>query len=230
MRPDLTGRISADITGLVTSVNSLLPQTPSSTKAIRRAAVSALSSALEDLVALTARDAAAQERPGYVYGSYLCFQALLAYRVAHAILGLRIGADTAARRICEEAKVRTGVDIHPAASIGRRLIIDHGWGTVIGEQVRIGDDCYILQNVTLGCRRIGVSSRPSERRHPTVGNRVIMAGGVCVLGPVTVGDDCRIDSGARITTDIPAGAHVRVTTRLQITHPASGRRPSAEVT
>lgn len=194
---------------------------------------------LEDLETLAARDSAARDGLDYVWSSYLSFRALLAYRVAHAIYRLgflaheesHANADIAcaARRIAEEAKVRTGVEIHPAASIGRRMVIDHGWGTVIGEQAQVGDDCYFLQNVTLGCRRIGTSYGAEERRHPTIGNRVVLAGDVWVFGPVTIGDDCRIDPGARITVDVPAGAHVRVVTKLQVTQLAGQLSSSGSV-
>jgi serine O-acetyltransferase len=227
MRPDLMKRIRAEVESLITSILPLLRCTEVSLDPVRQAAASAIPSILEDLQALTFRDSAAREGPDYVWSCYLSFHALLAYRVAHAIHSLGfLGRDEsrartdlacAARRIAEEAKARTGVDIHPAASIGHRMVIDHGWGTVIGEQARVGNDCYFLQNVTLGCRRIGTPYGISERRHPTIGNRVILAGDVWVFGPVTIGDDCRIDPGARITTDIPPGSHVRVVSKLQVT-------------
>lgn len=236
MRHELTRRILAEVESLITSILPLLAYAQVSPGPVRQAAASAIPSVLEDLEALAARDSAARDGLDYVWSSYLSFRALLAYRVAHAIyrLGLlaheesHANADIAcaARRIAEEAKARTGVEIHPAASIGRRMIIDHGWGTVIGEQARVGDDCYFLQNVTLGCRRIGTLYSTHERRHPTIGNRVVLAGDVWVFGPVTVGDDCRIDPGARITTDIPAGAHVRVVTKLQVTEFAGQLIPS----
>jgi serine O-acetyltransferase len=227
MPHDLAQRVRVEIDALITSILPLLSYTQVSISAVQQAAASAIPAVLEDLEALADRDTAAWQGPGYVWSSYLSLRALLAYRVAHAIHCLGISAHTdspadasiacAARCIAEEAKARTGVDIHPAASIGRRMVIDHGWGTVIGEQARVGDDCYFLQNVTLGCRRIGLPYGASERRHPTIGNRVVLAGDVWVFGPVSIGDDCRIDPGARITTDIPAGAHVRVVTRLQVT-------------
>ncbi|MFF4353985.1 serine O-acetyltransferase [Streptomyces sp. NPDC001530] len=183
---------------------------------------------LEDLYALAARDPAARSSVVYVYESYLGFRALLAHRVAHELH--RIGATMpggqhpdhgiaiAARCISETAKVETGVEIHPAAVIGSRMVIDHGYGTVIGEQVRIGADCYLLQNVVLGSRSItGRADRGAGRRHPHVGDRVEIAGNVAVFGPVTIGDDCRIESGARITADVPAGSRIRVLSTLQIT-------------
>lgn len=236
MRHDLTAHIWAAVESLITSILPLPACARVSLGPVRQAAASAIPAVLEDLEALAARDSAARDGPDYVWSSYLSLRALLAYRVAHAIyrLGLpaheesQANADIAcvARFIAEEAKARTGVEIHPAAFIGRRMVIDHGWGTVIGEQARVGDDCYFLQNVTLGCRRIGTPYGTDERRHPTIGNRVVLAGDVWVFGPVTIGDDCRIDPGARITTDVPAGAHVRVVTKLQVTEFAGQLSPS----
>lgn len=184
--------------------------------------------AMADLYALAGRDAAASADPRYVYDSYASYHAVLGYRVAHSLFELgrtlvtfdRPASDllrTAARRLSEQTKVRTGVEIHPGASIGQRFVIDHGLGTVIGEQTVIGDDCYLLHGVTLGGRSIGRSySSGAGRRHPRIGNRVEIGGGVSVFGPVTVGDDCRLDAGVQITTDIPAGARVRLVTATQI--------------
>lgn len=229
-KQDLADQVRAEVGSLVGGVLPFINTAHIADGAVREAAASVIPAILEDLEALASRDTAAREALTYVWDSYLSFRALLAYRVAHAVLGLSAaglsgaaadsGIAHAARRITEEAKARTGVDIHPGAHIGRRMAIDHGWGTVIGEQARIGDDCYFLQNVTLGCRRIGRPYGADECRHPTIGNRVVLAGNVCVFGPVTIGDDCLVDPGARITTDIPAGAHVRVITKLQITQPA----------
>jgi len=229
-KQDLADQIRAEVNSLVEGVLPCINTAHVAVGGVREAAATAIPMIFEDLEALASRDTAAGSALAYVWDSYLSFRALLAYRVAHAVLGLAAaglsgraaesGIAHAARRITEEAKARTGVDIHPGARIGRRMAIDHGWGTVVGEQARIGDDCYFLQNVTLGCRRIGRPYRADECRHPTIGNRVVLAGNVCVLGPVTIGDDCLVDPGARITTDIPAGAHVRVITKLQITQPA----------
>jgi serine O-acetyltransferase len=192
--------------------------------ALRRA----VTAALADLEAVVARDAAAAGDLQYVYDSYLGYQAVLAYRVAHQLVRLarqRAAADrreelalrTAARQLSERAKVNTGVEIHPSASIGQRFVVDHGFGTVIGEQAEIGDDCYLLQGVTLGGRSIGRSSlHRSGRRHPRIGHRVEIGSGATVFGPVTVGDDCRLEPGVCITMDIPPGARVRLMTTIQV--------------
>jgi len=181
--------------------------------------------ALEDLLAFAVRDAAAGGDIEYVYDSYACYQALLAYRVAHRVLSLpapRRPLRTAARLLSEQAKVRTGVEIHPAATIGRRFVIDHGYGTVIGEQTSLGDDCYLLQGVTLGGLSIGYSnSCGTARRHPRIGSRVEIGGGASVFGPVEIGDDCRLDSGVRVTFDVPSGARVKLVAVTQVS--LSGR-------
>jgi serine O-acetyltransferase len=89
------------------------------------------------------------------------------------------------------ARWLTGIEIHPAAKLGRRLVIDHGMGVVIGETAEIGDDCYLYHQVTLG-----VARTMTGKRHPTVGNNVIIGAGAKVLGPITVGDNARIGSNA----------------------------------
>lgn len=190
-------------------------------------AAESVCAAASDVVALASRDAAAVGDPCYVFDSYSSFRAVLAYRVASLLHELSLSAadasmrrrmQCAARRISERAKVATGVEIHPAAKIGERFVVDHGNGTVIGEQVEIGDDCYILQNVILGGRSIGRSANGQEaRRHPRIGNRVEIGAGVMVLGPVTVGDDSCLEPGSRITTDIPSGSRVRIISTIQVT-------------
>lgn len=127
---------------------------------------------------------------------------------------------TISRSISERAKVETGVEIHPAATIARRFVVDHGMGTVIGEGVIIGEDCYILQGVVLGS--LGIAYNPSGRRHPRLGDRVEVGGFARLLGPITVGDDVVVGSHALVRTDVPAGSHVAVLHQYQIN---SGSRP-----
>lgn len=92
----------------------------------------------------------------------------------------------------------TGIEIHPAAKLGRRLVIDHGMGVVIGETAEIGDDCYFYHQVTLG-----VARTMSGKRHPTIGNNVIIGAGAKVLGPIMVGDNARIGSNAVVVDGVP---------------------------
>jgi serine O-acetyltransferase len=92
----------------------------------------------------------------------------------------------------------TGIEIHPAAKIGRRLVIDHGMGVVIGETAEVGDDCYFYHQVTLG-----VARTMAGKRHPTVGNNVIIGAGAKVLGPITVGDNARVGANAVVVDSVP---------------------------
>src|ERR1700744_5802677 len=95
------------------------------------------------------------------------------------------------------ARWLTGIEIHPAAKLGRRLVIDHGMGVVIGETAEIGDDCYLYHEVTLG-----VARTDSGKRHPTVGNTGIIGAGAKVLGPILVGDNARVGSNAVVVDDV----------------------------
>ncbi len=101
------------------------------------------------------------------------------------------------------ARWLTGIEIHPAAKIGRRLVIDHGMGVVIGETAEVGDDCYMYHQVTLG-----VARAMGGKRHPTVGNNVIIGAGAKVLGPITIGDNARIGSNAVVVDPVPADTTV----------------------
>jgi serine O-acetyltransferase len=104
-----------------------------------------------------------------------------------------------ARLVSEVSRLLTGIEIHPGAEIGRRLVIDHGFGVVIGETAKIGDDCILFQGVTLG----GTKFDPIQR-HPRVGDRVLIGAGAKILGPIAIGDDVRIGAGAIITKSIDA--------------------------
>ena len=120
-----------------------------------------------------------------VFWLYNGLHAILWYRIAH---WLHIhGCEFLARWISQHAKKTTGVEIHPAAKIGRRLVIDHGTGVVIGATAEIGDDCLLYQGVTLGG-----TGKDTGKRHPTLGNNVMVGCGAKVLGPFTVGDNARI--------------------------------------
>ncbi len=108
-----------------------------------------------------------------------------------------------ARYISQKAVRLTGIEIHPGATIGRRLVIDHGTGVVIGETAEIGDDVLIYQGVTLGG-----TGKEVGKRHPTIGNNVMISSGAKVLGPFKVGDNARIASGAVVLEEVPEGATV----------------------
>ena len=106
-----------------------------------------------------------------------------------------------ARWISQRAVRKTNIEIHPAAKIGRRFFIDHGTGVVIGETAEIGDDVTIYQGVTLGG-----TGKDTGKRHPTLGNNVLVGSGAKVLGPFTVGDNARIAAGAVVLSEVPANA------------------------
>ncbi|MDG0815611.1 serine O-acetyltransferase [Bdellovibrio svalbardensis] len=126
-------------------------------------------------------------------------KALLCHRIAHYLYGIELFF--LARLVAEISRWMTGIEIHPGATIGRRLVIDHGVGVVIGETAIIGDDCIIFHGVTLG----GIKFDP-VKRHPTVGNRVLIGTGAKVLGPITIGDGATIGANSVVVRDVPPGA------------------------
>ncbi len=126
-------------------------------------------------------------------------KAVMRYRRAHWfwVRGMKfIG-----RGISQRARRATGIEIHPGATIGRRLVIDHGMGVVIGETAEIGDDVLLYQGVTLGG-----TGKDQGKRHPTIGNNVLIGSGAKVLGPFKVGDNSRIASNAVVLSEVPPNA------------------------
>lgn len=128
---------------------------------------------------------------------YSGYHAVLAYRIAH-ILHVR-GYKVAARMISQTAKFLTGIEIHPGATIGRGLFIDHGTGVVIGETAEIGDNCTLYQGVTLGG-----TGKDIGKRHPTLGNNVMVGAGAKILGPFKVGDNAKIAANAVVLSEVPS--------------------------
>lgn len=128
---------------------------------------------------------------------YSGYHAVLAYRIAH-ILHVR-GYSVAARLISQTAKFFTGIEIHPAAKIGSGLFIDHGTGVVIGETAEIGDNCTLYQGVTLGG-----TGKDLGKRHPTLGNNVMVGAGAKILGPFKVGDNAKIAANAVVLSEVPS--------------------------
>ncbi|MFN8945785.1 MAG: serine O-acetyltransferase EpsC [Pseudobdellovibrionaceae bacterium] len=126
-------------------------------------------------------------------------KAILLYRVAHAFYSVHLFF--IARFFCEIARFLTGIEIHPGARIGKRLVIDHGMGLVIGETAIIGDDCIIFHGVTLG----GLKFDPVQR-HPTLGNKVLIGSGAKILGNIRLGNGCRVGANAVVIKDVPDGA------------------------
>ncbi|MGD3109668.1 serine O-acetyltransferase [Streptomyces sp. YGL11-2] len=179
--------------------------------------------AVEDLNELTVLDPASRGSWRYVLGSYAAYRATLSYRLAHAVyrsaerpqgLSSSVELRTLARSLSERAKVTTGVEVHPAARIGRRFVLDHAVGAVIGETSVIGDDCYVLQGVILGAS--GIAGNPTDKRHPTLGNRVQVGAFARILGPVTVGSGSHISPHALIVSDVPEGSRVRIVNQCQV--------------
>ncbi|MBS1972070.1 MAG: serine O-acetyltransferase [Bdellovibrionales bacterium] len=125
-------------------------------------------------------------------------RALFFHRIAHLFYDLKLFF--IARLMAEIGRFVTGIEIHPGATIGRRLVIDHGMGVVIGETAIVGDDCIIFHGVTLG----GVKFDP-VKRHPTVGNKVLIGTGAKILGPITLGEGCRIGANAVVFKDVAPG-------------------------
>lgn len=134
-----------------------------------------------------------------VFWLYNGLHATMYYRVAHWLYEHRLRF--LGRWVSQFARRRTGIEIHPAAKIGRRLVIDHGTGIVIGETAEIGDDCLIYHGVTLGG-----TGKDHGKRHPTIGNNVLISCGAKVLGPFRVGDNARIASNAVVLSEVPEDA------------------------
>ena len=136
-----------------------------------------------------------------VLTAYPGVHALAFHRMAHAIWCWRLR--WIARMVSQLGRWLTGIEIHPGAKIGRRFFIDHGMGVVIGETAMIGDDCTLYHGVTLG----GMTWK-NEKRHPTLGNNVVVGAGAKILGPIVVGDNARIGSNSVVVKDVPADATV----------------------
>ncbi len=154
----------------------------------------------EDIRCVFERDPAART----VFEVLTCYpgiHAVMLHRINHRLW--KLGLKWPARFFSFLTRWLTGIEIHPGATIGRRFFIDHGMGVVIGETAEIGDDCTLYHGVTLGG-----TSWQKGKRHPTLGNNVVIGGGAKVLGPVMVGDGARIGSNSVVLKDVPASATV----------------------
>jgi serine O-acetyltransferase len=154
----------------------------------------------ELVTTILARDPAARS-PLEVLLCYPSVHVQVAHAFAHALY--RRGSRLLPRMLSQFARSLTGIEIHPGARIGRRLFLDHGMGIVIGETAEIGDDCLIYHGVTLGG-----TGKESAKRHPTVGNGVVIGAGAKVLGNITIGDGARIGANSVVLRDVPPGATV----------------------
>ena len=154
----------------------------------------------EDIAAVKERDPAARSSVE-IFLLYPGVKALRMYRRANFFH--RHNLHFLARWVSQRCVRKTGIEIHPGAKIGKRLVIDHGSGVVIGETAEIGDDVLIYQGVTLGG-----TGKDTGKRHPTIGNRVMISAGAKVLGPITVGDGSRVAAGAIVLHDVPPNTTV----------------------
>ena len=134
-----------------------------------------------------------------VFLLYPTIHALISYRIAHFLYTKRLFF--LARLISQISRFFTGIEIHPGAKIGKGLVIDHGMGVVIGETTEIGDDVTLYHGVTLGG-----TGKDKGKRHPTVGNKVVIGAGAKVLGPINIGDNSKIGSNSVVLKDVPSGA------------------------
>jgi len=165
-----------------------------------------------DLRAVGVNDPAARS-PLEALLCHTALHAVITHRLAH-LLHARLGLVILSRLLAQLAHFLTGVEIHPGARIGRRFFIDHGTGVVIGETAQIGDDCVIFHNVTLGG-----TGKHRGKRHPSVGDGVLIGTGATLLGPLCVGDHARVGAGAFLCMrDVPAhctvvGAPARIVKR-----------------
>jgi serine O-acetyltransferase len=153
----------------------------------------------EDIASIIERDPAARTA-WEVLTCYPGLHAIIMHRWAHACW--KNGLKWLGRFISHLARIITGIEIHPGATIGRRVFIDHGFGVVIGETAVVGDDCTIYQGVTLG----GTSLGKGLKRHPTLERGVIIGAGAKVLGAFTVGEGAKVGSNAVVVKEVPAGA------------------------
>ena len=152
----------------------------------------------EDISCVFERDPAARSW-WEVLTCYPGVHALLLHRLSHRLWG--VGFKWLARLLSHLGRFLTGVEIHPGATIGRRVFIDHGMGVVIGETAEIGDECTLYHGVTLGG-----TSWSHGKRHPTLARGVVIGAGAKVLGPITVGEGAKIGSNAVVVRDVPPGA------------------------
>ena len=135
-------------------------------------------------------------------------KAIAIYRLAHFFYKYRFYF--IARLLSELTRWLTGIEIHPGARIGKRLVIDHGMGIVIGETAEIGDDCILFHGVTLG----GNQFHP-VKRHPTLGNRILVGAHAVLLGPIDIGDDTQIGAGSVVTKSVPPKSRVTGVNQVQ---------------
>ena len=188
IEPDFVGYINSEL-------SSLAKKCLRTAKDASKGARALCQSIREDVNAVRERDPAARSN-AEVLLLYSGVHALIAHRIAH---GLYLREHYfSARAISQISRAITGIEIHPGATIGKGLMIDHGMGVVIGETAEIGDNCTIYQGVTLGG-----TGKDVGKRHPTLGNNVMVGAGAKVLGPFKIGDNVKIAANAVVLEEIP---------------------------
>ena len=171
------------------------PRNSAKPHSLRGATQSMIDTVKTDVYAAKERDPAARSTLEVLL-LYPGVHAIAAHRVAHRLH--KRGHTFVARAISQVARFATGIEIHPGATIGKGLMIDHGMGVVIGETAEIGDNCTIYQGVTLGG-----TGKDVGKRHPTLGNNVMIGAGAKVLGPMLIGDNSKVAANAVVLTEIP---------------------------
>ena len=161
----------------------------------------------KEIDSIIARDPAAGSRWGVIF-LYPSFHAMIFYKIGNAFW--RYNLKFLARLIMHFARIITGIEIHPAAKIGTNFFMDHGLGIVIGETAEIGENVTIYQGVTLGgvMPSIESDSQRNQKRHPTIGNNVIIGSGAQILGPISIGDYARIGANSVVSKDVPSNVTV----------------------
>ncbi len=176
-------------------IDALADIIDSTAKRTKRCFLAAKREIKDDIRAVRDRDPAARSDIEVAL-LYSGFHAVIAHRAAHVLH--KKGYALPARAISQAAKLITGIEIHPGATIGKGFVIDHGTGVVIGETAEIGDNCTLYQGVTLGG-----TGKDKGKRHPTLGNNVMVGCGAKVLGPFKIGDNSKIAANAVVLTEIP---------------------------
>ena len=183
------------MTDLMDAVSTAAAMGAHSVEKLRRKGRAFVREVKYDVEAFRQRDPAAKSN-AEVLLLYSGMHARLAHRLSHALY--QNGHRLSARAVSQGAKFLTGIEIHPGATIGRGLVIDHGSGVVIGETAEIGDNCTIYQGVTLGG-----TGKDEGKRHPTLGDNVMVGAGAKILGPVNIGSNVKVAAGAVVLTELP---------------------------